>query len=175
MNRLVSRSMLAACLLLLGLTMATAQSTSTAEKQNQSESAKTLERHFFSAIRNGDARKVLSYIPKSGVNAGPDAHHLTRQEVEQQFQARRGLYCYLFDSSCIDAAINLGNSKRACSDREMLTHSEKVRTASSEVTRNNVQQAILVAEVKNDQCSNVGLVDFIFNLDADGWKLFSIP
>jgi hypothetical protein len=175
MNRLVSRSMLAACLLLSGVTMATAQSAATVEKQNQSESAKTLERDFFGAIRNGDAQKVLSYIPKSGVNAGPDAHHLTRQEVELQFHAHRGLYCYLFDSSCMDAAINLGNSKRACSDRELLTHSEKVRTASSEVTRNNVQQAILVAEVKNDQCANIGLVDFIFNLDADGWKLFSIP
>ncbi len=43
------------------------------------------------------------------------------------------------------------------------------------MTRNGVQQAVLVAEVKNDQCSNAGLIDFIFNLEADGWKLFSIP
>ena len=84
-------------------------------------------------------------------------------------------YCRLFDSSCIDAPLNLGNSARICSDRELLTRSEKVRTASSEVTRNGVQQAVLVAEVKNDQCSNSRLIDFIFNLDADGWKLFSIP
>jgi hypothetical protein len=171
----VPRGAFAACLFVCAAVAAAAQSASPASKPASSESVKTLEQEFFGAIRNGDAQKVLSYIPKSGVNAGPDAHHLTREEVEQQFQAHRGLYCYLFDSSCIDAAIDLGNSKRACSDRELLTHSEKVRTASSEVTRNNVQQAILVAEVKNDQCGNVGLVDFIFNLDADGWRLFSIP
>ena len=87
-----------------------AQSASTPEKASQSESSKTLEKDFFAAIRNGDANKVLSYIPKGGVNVGPDVQHLTRQEVEQQFQAHRGLFCNLFDSSCIDAAINLGNS-----------------------------------------------------------------
>lgn len=175
MTRFVSRGVLAACLLVCAATAATAQAASSATKPATSESVKTLERSFFDAVRNGDEQRVLSYIPKSGVNVGSDAHHLTREEVQQQFQARRGLYCYLFDSSCFDAAINLGNSKRACSDRELLTHSEKVRTASSEVRRNHVPQAILVAEVKNDQCANVGLVDFIFNLDADGWKLFSIP
>ena len=77
--------------------------------------------------------------------------------MKSNFKSHRGLYCKLFDSSCIDAAINLGNSLRTCSDRELLTDSEKVRTASSEVTRNRVQQAVLVAEVKNDQCSNSGL------------------
>jgi hypothetical protein len=175
MMRFASRGAFAACLFVCAAVAATAQAASPASKPADSESVKTLERDFFDAIRDGDGQKVLSYIPKSGVNAGPDAHHLTLEEVQQQFQAHRGLYCYLFDSSCLDAAIDLGNSKRACSDRELLTRSEKVRTASSEVTRNNVQQAILVAEVKNDKCGNVGLVDFIFNLDADGWKLFSVP
>ena len=80
--------------------------------------------------------KVLSYIPERGVNVGSNAQHVTRKEVEEQFQSHRGLYCRLFDSSCIDATIDLGNSARICSDREMLTRSEKVRTASSEVTRN---------------------------------------
>lgn len=101
--------------------------------------------------------------------------HVSRKEIEEQFKSHRGLFCKLFDSSCIDAEINLGNSLRTCSDRELLTQSDKVRTASSEVTRSGVQQAVLVAEVKNDQCSNAGLIDFIFNLNADGWKLFSIP
>ena len=173
MKWVVARGVLAVCL--LGFGSAMAQSVSTPDKASQSESSKALEKDFFAAIRDGDANKVLSYIPKGGVNVGPDVRHLSRQEVEQQFQAHRGLYCNLFDSSCIDAAINLGNSTRVCSDREMLTHSEKARTASSEVTRNGVQQAVLVAVVTNDQCSNTKLIDFIFNLDADGWKLFSIP
>jgi len=172
---LVVRGILAAGLLAFCVPPVAGQSPSSATKQASAESTKTLERDFFAAIRSGDAQKVLLYISKDGANAGPDAHHLTREEVEQQFLAHRGLYCYLFDSSCIGGPIDLGNSKRTCSDRELLTHSQKVLTASSEVTRNNVQQAILVAETKNEGCANVGLVDFIFNLDADGWKLFSIP
>ncbi len=160
-------------LLMLSGTLAVAQSASKAAVPAQSTHA--LEEEFFAVIRNGDATKFLSYVSERGMNVGSDARHVSRDEVEQQFRGRRGLYCQLFDSSCMDAPLNLGNSQRTCSDRELLTKSDKVRTASSEVTRNGVQQAVLVAEVKNDQCANGRLIDFIFNLDGDGWKLFSIP
>ncbi len=173
MKSLASRAALAAFVLLFSAAMLGAQSAASTDKA--AESSKTLEQNFFAAVRAGEAAKVLSYIPDAGVNVGSDARHVGRKEVEEQFQSHRGLYCRLFDSSCIDATINLGNSARPCSDRELLTRSEKVRTASSEVTRNGVQQAVLVAETKNDKCSNSKLIDFIFNLDADGWKLFSIP
>ncbi len=135
----------------------------------------TLEREFFAGLRDGNRDRILSYVPEGGVSVGSDAHHETRDEIEQQFQSHRGLYCKLFDSSCIDEFIRLDNSARTCSYRELLTHSEKVRTAASEVTRNGVQQAVLVAQIQNSQCPDQKLVDFIFNLQADGWKLFSIP
>lgn len=173
MKWLGSRAALAACLLVFATAMATAQTAAPAEKP--SESSKTLEQEFFAALRSGDTGKVLSYVPERGVSVGSETQHVSRKEIEEQFKSRRGLFCKFFDSSCIDAEINLGNSRRTCSDRELLTHSEKARTASSEMIRGGVQQAVLVAEVKNDQCSNAGLIDFIFNLDADGWKLFSIP
>ena len=106
---------------------------------------------------------------------GSDAQHATQDQVEQEFLAHRGLYCKLFDSSCIQAAVNLGNSARTCSYRELLTHSKNVHTAASEITRNGVRQAVVVARIKNDRCPNQNLIDFVFNLEADGWKLFSIP
>ena len=130
---------------------------------------------FSPRFAKDNAKKVLSYVPKHGVNLGAEAQPVTRAEVEQQFLAHRGLYCRLFDSSCINAPINLDNSARACSYRELLTHSQKVRTAASAMTRNGVQQAVLVARIQNDRCPNGKLIDFIFNLEADGWKLFSIP
>lgn len=154
---------------------AVAQSTSAPEKTSSHEAVATLERNFFAALREGDDRKLLSYIPEGGVDVGTNGHHETRERIEQQFHLHQGLYCKLFDSSCINAPIDLGNSARTCSYRELLTASEKVRTASSEVTRNGVQQAVLVARIENKQCPNDKLIDFIFNLDADGWKLFSIP
>lgn len=135
---------------------------------------KELEHEFFAAIRDGDARSLLGYIPKNGVNVGSQPEHVARKDIEQQFAAHHGLYCKLFDSSCIEAPIDLQNSARTCSDRELL-QSKNVRTASSEVTRNNVRQAVLVAEVHDDNCPSQHLVDFVFNLEADGWKLFSIP
>jgi hypothetical protein len=135
-----------------------------------------LEQGFFSLIRSGKPGKLLSYVSKGGVDVGKDAQHLTRDEVEDQINNQRGLYCKLFDSACIQSEIQLDNSKvHACSYRELLTKSKKVRTAASETTRNGVRQAILVAEVKNDNCTGVGLIDFIFNRQSDGWKLFSIP
>ena len=134
-----------------------------------------LEREFFAAIRDGDAKKFLSYVPEEGLHVGPQATPLSRAEVEAQLSHHRGLYCKLFDSSCIDAPIKLDASARACSDRELLTHSEKVRTAASETVRNSVRQAILVAEVKNDQCGGTRLIDFIFNNVNGEWKLFSVP
>jgi hypothetical protein len=152
-----------------------AQSSPASGKSDSSVTPNVLAREFFAAIRAGDTRKVLSYVPERGVDLGPQAQPASRAEIEQQFLAHRGLYCRLFDSSCIDAPVNLDNSARACSYRELLTHSEKVRTAASEVTRNGVRQAVLVAQIKNDRCPNGKLIDFIFNLEADGWKLFSIP
>ncbi len=152
-----------------------AQSSAAPEKPDHAAAISVLEHEFWTAIREGDAKKVLSYIPQRGVNLGSQAQAATREEVEQQFLTHSGLYCKLFDSSCIDAPIDLANSARTCSDRELLTRSKKVRTASSEITRNGVRQAVLVARITNDQCPRQELIDFIFNLDADGWKLFSIP
>jgi hypothetical protein len=137
-------------------------------------SATNLEREFFAVIRNGDALQFLAYVPEDGVNLGRDAEHSTRDEIADQLTHRTGLYCRLFDSTCIPQR---GKSDAApqCSDRELLTQSEKIRTASTETLRNGVRQAILVAEVHNQKCAGQVLIDFIFNYQKGGWKLFSIP
>lgn len=163
-----------AFLLAITCTMS-AQSSPAPSKSKSTQSPSSLEHEFFDALRDGNAQKILSYIPQSGVNIGRQPQHATYAEVEQQFQSHRGLYCKLFDSACIDTTIDLGNSARLCSYRELLKHSDKVRTAASEVTRGGVPQAVLVAQVKDEQCPSQTLIDFIFNLDADGWRLFSIP
>ena len=134
-----------------------------------------LEREFFAVIRSGDALKFLSYVPEDGVHLGRYADHTTRSEIEDQLTHRTGLYCKLFDSACIPADNKADSGGKPCSYRELLTQSEKVRTASTETTRNNVRQAILVAEVHNPKCPGPGLIDFIFNYQQGGWKLFSIP
>jgi hypothetical protein len=164
----------AAALVLIGAGRGMAQSSSTKSKAETKVTPAVLQREFFDAIRAGNTQKVLSYIAK-GVNVGAEAKHVTQDQVEQEFLAHRGLYCILFDSSCIQAPINLENSARTCSYRELLTHSKDVHTAASEITRNEVRQAVVVARIKNDGCPNQKLIDFVFNLDADGWKLFSIP
>ncbi|MGA2904424.1 MAG: hypothetical protein ABSD98_11370 [Candidatus Korobacteraceae bacterium] len=174
-HRLLFCCALGAGILYGGCRAIAAQSVPASGKSESSVTPNALARDFFAAIRAGDTRKILSYVPERGVDLGPQAQPASRTKIEQQFLAHRGLYCRLLDSSCIDAPIHLDNSARACSYRELLTHSEKVRTAASEVTRNGVRQAVLVAQIKNDRCSNGKLIDFIFNLEADGWKLFSIP
>jgi hypothetical protein len=135
-----------------------------------------LEKTFFALVRSGDEKQFLAYVPEGGVNVGREPQHLTRAEVEDQITHHSGLYCKLFDSSCIPSELKLDQSNvRACSYRELLTKSQEAHTAATETTRNGVRQAFLVARVKNDNCAGVGLVDFIFNLQSDGWKLFSIP
>jgi hypothetical protein len=174
------------CWLLLGaLPVANAQSSAEKPAPSAGKSASSvkqpgpspavLEREFFAVLRNGDALKFLAYVPDDGVNIGRDAEHNTRAEIESQLTSRKGLYCTLFDSSCIQSTIKLDASTPPCSYRELLTRSEKVRTASTETTRNGVRQAILVAEVHNQKCAGPGLIDFIFNYHQGGWKLFSIP
>jgi hypothetical protein len=170
----VFRAVLSAAVLLGGCVLAVAQSGAGSSKATASASTAALQRGFLAAIRDGDAKKFMSYVPEAGVNLGPQVQHVSRDDVEQQLRAHHGLYCKLFDSSCIDGAMKLDASERACSYRELLTHFV-VRTAATETTRNGVRQAILVAEVKNDQCPSERLIDFIFNYEAGGWKLFSIP
>ena len=139
------------------------------------DSPSALESRFFAIVRNGDALGFLSYVPQDGINLGRDALHSTRDEIEDQLTHRTGLYCKLFDSSCIPSHSAPNAPAQPCSYRELLTQSEKVRTASTETTRNGVRQAILVAEVLNQKCSGPILIDFIFYYQQGGWKLFSIP
>jgi hypothetical protein len=134
-----------------------------------------LERKFFAILKNGDPLQFLSYVPDDGANLGRYADHATRAEIEDQLTHHSGLYCKLFDSSCIQPSAKGEPGTRACSYRELLTHSEKVRTASTEATRNGIRQAILVAEVHSQGCAGPTLIDFIFNYHQGGWKLFSIP
>jgi hypothetical protein len=157
-------------LLVAGLVMACAQFASAPGAPVPA----ALEREFFAAIREGDAKKFLSYVPEDGINVGRRAQHVSRTEIEQQFAQHRELYCKLFDSTCIQPLVKV-DDKPVCSYRELLTRSEKVRTAATEAVRGGVRQAILVAEVKNDQCAGLGLIDFIFNEGHSGWELFSAP
>jgi hypothetical protein len=165
---------------LMGL-VAFAQAPNTAEKDSPAggspkpASPAVLEREFFAVIREGDALKFLAYVPEDGVHLGRYADHTSRSEIEDELTHRTGLYCKLFDSACIPADKKADSGGRPCSYRELLTQSDKVRTASTETTRNNVRQAILVAEVHNQKCAGPGLIDFIFNYQQGGWKLFSIP
>jgi hypothetical protein len=162
---------------LMVMTPATSSSGQSATTPHASVSPQiaALQRDFFAVIRQANVRKFLSYVPQEGIHVGPQATPMGRAEVEAQLSHRRALYCKLFDSSCIDTPIKLDASSRACSDRELLTHSEKVRTAASETVRNGVRQAILVAEVKNHRCGGAKLIDFIFNYVQGEWKLFSVP
>ncbi len=153
-----------------------AAKTTPEKSKSHAISSSQLEKDFFAVVRSGDGTKFLTYVSEGGVNVGRDAQHLSRAEVEDQLTHHSGLYCKLFDSACIQSEIKLDQSNvRACSYRELLTQSKDVHTAATETTRNGVRQAILVARMKNDTCSGVGLVDFIFNLQSDGWRLFSIP
>ncbi len=174
MRRLLPLYLIALCAVGGGASSKAAVAQAAPESQEAIAPA-TLERDFFAAIRDGDAKKFLSYVSERGVNVGSQAEHVSRDDVERQLATHHGIYCRLFDSSCIDAPIRLDASARACSDRELLTHSSKVRKAATETTRNGVRQAILVAELKNDDCPADRLIDFIFNLEAGGWKLFSMP
>jgi hypothetical protein len=161
-----------ALILLFPLSPMSAQAPSTREKE---AAPAVLEREFFAVLREGDALKFLSYVPEDGVHLGRYGDHTTRSEIEDQLAHRTGLYCKLFDSACIQADNKTDSGGKPCSYRELLTQSDKVRTASTETTRNNVRQAILVAEVHNQKCAGPGLIDFIFNYQQGGWKLFSIP
>ncbi len=177
MHRFILSGAILSSLLLTLVISAGAQtaSASGAPKAALAPETAALEHDFFAAIRDGDVKKFLAYLPDDNVLVGRQATPTSRAEVEAQLLHHRELYCKLFDSSCIGAPIKLDASERACSDRELLTHSEKVRTAATETMRNGVRQAILVAEVKNDQCGGAKLIDFIFNFVKGEWKLFSIP
>jgi hypothetical protein len=153
--------------------IATGEGTTTGKEARQT--ASELEHEVFAIVREGDALRLLGYVPEDGVNLGRDAVHTGRNEIEEQLTHHTGLYCKLFDSSCLPPPVKAEASAQRCSYRELLTRSEKVRTASTETTRNHVRQAILVAEVQNEKCGGHLLVDFIFNYQSGGWKLFSIP
>lgn len=140
-----------------------------------SKPTEALKKDFIELLRNGDSHKFLTYVSAEGVNVGSEPRHETKDEVEQQIQHRRDLYCKLFDSSCLDAPVKLDASARTCSYRDALNRSKNAHIAATETVRNGVRQAILVAQPNAEQCPGNKLIDFIFNYEHGGWKLFSVP
>ena len=51
--------------------LAVRPSPAASSKTDASASTAALEREFFAAIREGEAKKFLSYVPEGGVNIGP--------------------------------------------------------------------------------------------------------
>jgi hypothetical protein len=168
------RKVLLVCVFVLAPLSIGAQSSGNAPPQGTVGTA-TLKTDFIDGIRSGNTGKFLSYVAAGGLNVGSEPRHESRSEVEQQLAHRKGLYCKLFDSSCIQTEIKLDASARACSYREALEHSKNPRIAATETVRNGVRQAILAAQVNAEQCPDLKLIDFIFNYQGDGWKLFSVP
>ncbi len=146
-----------------------------AAQSSTSKETETLKRDFIAVLREGNTQKFLSYVPVEGLNLGSQPQHETRDDVAQQLEHHRGLYCKLFDTSCLEAPIKLDASARGCSYREALNKSKNPRIAATETVRNGVTQAILVAQPNAKQCPGNKLIDFIFNYDHGGWKLFSVP
>src|SRR5215472_10622840 len=105
---------------LVGQTPDKAAPAETGVQVSDSASTEALKRDFFALIRNGDTERFLSYISKEGVGVGSQPQHETRKEVEQQMEQRRGLYCKLFESSCINASVKLDAGVGACSYRQAL-------------------------------------------------------
>ena len=72
-----------------------------ASTKSAAPTASELERQMFAIVREGDALRFLGYVPEDGVNLGRDAVHTNRAEIEDQLTHHTGVYCKLFDSTCL--------------------------------------------------------------------------
>ena len=78
-----------------------------------------------------------AYVPEDGVNLGRDAVHTTRAEIEEQLTHHTGLYCKLFDSSCLPPP-----GKARCDAADLLVPrvADAIGEGADGLDRNNAQQ-----------------------------------
>jgi hypothetical protein len=53
------------------------------------------------AFRAGDTKTFLALVHPKYFSEGAESKNYTLAELKESFRAREGMYCYLFDASCI--------------------------------------------------------------------------
>lgn len=114
------------------------------------------------AIKNGNADFLSAIADPGGVFIGIDGPKISRNRFIQQLSEKRGVYCAIFDSSCLD--------RKALSLREILAR-EAVMVEFSKIQGARDQRAVVL---KSKVDPTKILFTIMFSTGGKAWKLQQI-
>jgi hypothetical protein len=127
-------------------------------------------RKTLDALRNGDSDFLLTVVDRSGIFMGIDTPKMSVARFKEDLAAKRGVYCVIFDSSCLGEKWR-GNSGSPSSIREILLKQPVRMSLPSKVEGAQKVRAVVVCK---DDGSGEVLLTFVFRHAGDNWKLQQI-
>lgn len=133
-----------------------------------------LQQRFLRAIKEKNADLFLGFVSDDGIYLGVDSGKLSKKDVAHEIKMRKGVYCLLFDSTCLRAETH--DETCSYSYSQMLSDAEKIKISTSLGNYKNTPQAEITVSVRDYRgTSSSEMLNFIFNREASGWRLIAIP
>jgi hypothetical protein len=136
---------------------------------NVASDVDSVARRTLDALREGDSQFLLTIVDREGISLGIDTPRMSVARFREELVAKRGVYCVIFDSSCLGK--NGKDSGSLSSIREILLKRPSKMSASSKVEGEPRVRTVVVR--KADGSDDV-LFTLMFRHEGDNWKLEQI-
>jgi hypothetical protein len=146
-------------------------------QSTQDKAVLALQTQLVEILNAKDTAGFLSLIASSGVTFGVDGDNQFKEQVQQQFEQKRGAYCVLFDSKCLSRETPTRKREllRPCSAHDLVSRANGWSMEHQASQSDGRSQIHLILKPNNESCLNgKDPIEFVFTEFAEGWKLVAV-
>jgi len=126
------------------------------------------------AIKSGEPEKLMPLLAAKGVVLGVDGPLVRLSSIREQMSARTGIYCVIFDSSCLRKEVNESRKKAGATSGD-----EEIISFRDLVLRSHAVMKTALADAPSFCGGTTSDGSPFFVLDwqrtSKGWKIVAIP
>ena len=127
------------------------------------------------AIKSGSPERLMPLFATKGVFLGVDGPLVRLSSIRKQLATRTGIYCVIFDSTCLREEVNKGLKKAGAtaSDEEILSFRDRILKKSGA----GIKTALADDPSSCGATTSDGsaLFDIEWERTSKGWKIVAIP
>jgi hypothetical protein len=126
------------------------------------------------AIKSGQPERLMPLFSSTGVEVGVDGPKMSLGSIRNEMSGRTGIYCLIFDSSCLATEMNAGRKKAGLSsfDGEILSYRDYLMKKRPAV---RAKLWAISQRCGGSATTEDTYIDLEFQRQVDGWRITAIP